>query len=735
MNQSGSARLPVVLFSSTLFLSAFLLFSVQPMVGKSVLPLLGGTPAVWNACMMFFQAGLLAGYAYAHLATTRLGARRQAGLHLFVLLLPVLSLPIGVPEGWTPPTDAHPLPWLLLVLLLRVGLPFFVISASAPLLQKWFADTDHPSARDPYFLYAASNLGSFAALISYPTLIEPMLPLLMQSRLWAVGYWAFALLIVGCAQLLWSSRAPASAPSRVEPAAPLSVTRRLWWLLLSFVPSSLLLGVTTYLSTDIAAIPLLWIVPLALYLVSFVLVFATRPPIPHALIVRLLPIAILPLCIAFILQATEPAWWLILLHVLVFFAIAMVCHGELAHDRPPTQHLTEFYLWMSIGGVLGGVFNALLAPLLFDMVIEYPLMIVLACLLRPGSRRGAPRPRVTWMDAVWPGVLGVLMVALALGARTLQLKSTVLVHIVLFGIPALFCYSFRSRPVRFGLGVGTLLLVGVVGTTSGRNLLHQERSFFGIYRVVREADRVTLSHGTTLHGLQSLHPAHALEPLSYFHSTGPLGDIMRVVHADAPGSPVAVVGLGTGSMACYAEPGQRWTFYEIDPLVVRIATTPRYFTFLRDCPGTYDLVLGDARLTLAQAPSHRYGLIIVDAFSSDAIPVHLMTREAIRLYFDKLTPHGLLGFHISNRYLRLEPVFGDAATAEGLIAFYRPDGRITKPLAKLGKLASDWVVLARRSKDMGALADNPRWKTLNPRAQTRVWTDDFSNVFSAFRWR
>jgi len=743
MNRRGSVRLPVLVFTVTLFLSAFLLFSIQPMVGKMVLPRLGGTPAVWNTCMVFFQAVLLAGYGYAHLMTRWLGSRRQASWHLVLLLLPILSLPIGLPASWVPPTDTTPLPWLLRVLAIGVGLPFFLVSTSAPLLQKWFSDTRDPSAHDPYFLYAASNLGSFTALVSYPIVIEPAFRLITQSRLWTAGYWLFALLVVGCAQVLWRSAAPdvplQRAPQPPPPPAPsataVSWTRRGWWILLALAPSSLLLGVTTYLSTDLAPIPLLWVVPLALYLLSFVLVFAKRPPLSHMLVIRVLPFVVLPLCIALILRTTKPIWLLIPLHLLMFFVSAMVCHGELAKDRPSTHYLTEFYFWISVGGVLGGMFNALIAPLLFDTVIEYPLMMFLVCLLRPGSSPTNPRPRTTWMDLALPIALGVLIAGQILGARAVDVHNTWPAQLVIFGLSSLLCYSFSRRPIRFGLGIGMFLLAGLATMTHWHHLLHQERSFFGVYRVARGAEGHALFHGTTLHGLQSHHPAHMLEPLTYFHASGPLGDIVRTLRATSPDSPVAVIGLGTGSMACHAEPQQRWTFYEIDPLVVRIATNPWYFTFLRDCPGIYDLVLGDARLSLAAAPDHHYRLIAIDAFSSDAIPVHLLTREAIDLYVKKLRPRGLLAFHISNRHLRLKCVLGDIAAAEGMIALRRNDGQRTEEQIALGKQTSEWVVLAHRREDVDALADNPQWTALQPRPNARVWTDDFSNVFGVFRWR
>lgn len=354
---------------------------------------MGGTPGVWNTCMVFFQASLLAGYIYAHAATAWLGVRRQAALHVGLLLLPLSTLPIAVSIGWSPPVEENPIPWLLALLLVSVGLPFFVISASAPMLQKWFASTGHPAAKDPYFLYRASNLGSMLGLLAYPALLEPTLQLAEQSWLWSWGYGLLILLTLGCAVILW--RGPVSATHSLSLGAShdshglltiedsgsgLTVSRRMRWVALSFVPSSLMLGVTTHLSTDIAAIPLLWVIPLALYLFSFVLVFARKPSLSHQFMVRRLPFLILASAITIFSKATQPVWLLMPLHLLTFFVAAMVCHGEMAKDRPPTRHLTEFYLWMSVGGVLGGLFNALVAPMVFSTVVEFPLAMVAASL-------------------------------------------------------------------------------------------------------------------------------------------------------------------------------------------------------------------------------------------------------------------------------------------------------------------------------------------------------------------
>jgi hypothetical protein len=727
-----------------MFVSAFLLFWVQPMFSKMVLPLLGGSPAVWNTCMVFYQAALLAGYTYAHTATRWLGVRRQAVFHLALLALIIFSLPIGLAHGWTPPAAGSPIAWLFLVLLVSVGLPFFVISTTAPMLQKWFAHSGHPAAHDPYFLYGASNLGSLMALLGYPVFLEPYLRLADQSWAWAGGYLGLLALIAVCAVMLW--RAPAAsgtAMAQEGPASPgetpaaafcgsLTLGSRLWWVLLAFAPSSLLLGVTTYLSTDIAAVPLLWVVPLAIYLLTFVLVFARKPLVPHRLTVLLEPYFVIAIALTFFLQLTG-AWQFFLLHLVTFFLLAMVCHGELMQLRPGASHLTEFYLWMSVGGVLGGLFNALVAPMTFRAVIEYPLVIVVACLLRPYLTSGAWRPYRLLLDFLLPlalfGLLGGLIRLLPDGGSTLQWFGLSCAAIVL-------CFSFRKRPVRFGLGIGAVMLAGVWFTPNSSQILFQERDFFGVLQVKQDLDRKfhLLTHGTTLHGAQSQDPASRRKPLTYYSRSGPLGQVFAALSEKGTLRRIAVIGLGTGTVACYGQPGQHLTFYEIDPAVERIARNPHYFTFLKDCPAEVQVVLGDGRLSLQQAPDAGYDLIILDAFSSDAIPVHLLTREALRLYLAKLKKSGILAFHITNRYLDLRPVVGDLAREAGLSCLIQSGRKLSEEDEDEYQCASTWVIMARDVQDLGRRLTLPRWHPLPGRPGEALWTDDFSNILTVCDW-
>ncbi len=732
----------VVLYSATIFAGAALLFLVEPMFARMVLPLLGGSPAVWNTAMLFYQSVLLAAYGYAHASTGLLGARRQAACHLLLLVAPLAILPIALPAGWPPPTSVSPIPWLLGVMTVAVGLPFFALAATSPLLQKWFAATGHRRAPDPYFLYVASNAGSMLALLSYPVWVEQHWRLAEQSLWWRGGYGVFVMLVAACAIALWRSSGtppspckPALQPSTAVRPDRLSGMRRLRWIWLSFVPSSLMLSVTVFLSSDVAVVPLLWIIPLALYLLTFILAFARHPVLPRAFLWRALPLLIVPLVLTLDLRLSQPIGMLMLLHLVTFFVAATLCHTELAADRPPAVHLTEFYLWISVGGALGGVFNALIAPLVFHSVAEYPLMIVGTCLVGWRVTGRTPAGEVV-RDCLWPALLTLAAAGAMLAVQSTPLKTNAIIGVALFGVPALVCYLFSRRPLRFGLGIAGFLLIGGLYQTDNGRLLHAERSFFGVHRV--EVDSTgryhLLIHGRVLHGMQCLVPARRHEPLTYYERSGPVGQVMAD-YGREPSEEIGVVGLGAGTLACYALPGQRWTFFEIDPTVLKLARDPRFFTFLRDASVPPRIVLGDARLSLVAEPDGRFALLILDAYSSDSIPVHLVTREALALYFRKLAPSGRLAFHISNRHLDLEPVLADLARAARVACLTREDAFVSPQEQESGKAASTWLVMARHRDDLAALAADPRWRAGRSRDQPVIWTDDYSSLLSILRWR
>jgi spermidine synthase len=742
----------VAVFTLTMFVSAALLFLVQPMFARMVLPLLGGTPQVWNTAVVFYQLVLLVGYLYAHVATARLGVRRQAVLHALLLLLPLLVLPIGIPLGWTPPTEANPIPWLLALLMVAVGLPFFVVSATSPLLQLWFAGTEHPAAKDPYFLYAASNLGSMLGLLSYPFLLEPTLRLDEQSSLWALGYGLLIVSMLGCAAIVWRSRAltPRSDGQAsilfARVGSEITTGRRLRWVLWAFIPSSLMLSVTTYLSTDIAAVPLLWVIPMAIYLLTFALAFARTSIFRQQTMVRMLRLMLLVMIYMWFLRIA--ILWLAPLHLLTFFVVAMACHGALAHDRPPPSHLTEFYLWLAVGGALGGMFNALLAPVLFNSVVEYRLVLALAALAFVGKGDISSDPRGRRLDFGLPLALGVVVAGMVLVLQTADLdwgldaRGEMLVRGLLFALPILALHRLRHRPLRFGLGVTALVVVSLVfGSSpyvgSTNEVVHADRGFFGVHRVVYlelgEERYHYLLHGTTLHGMQSLDPARRQEPLAYFYRTGPIGQVFEALNEEQKLQEVAIVGLGVGSLACYSEPGQDWVFYEIDPLVAETAQDPRFFTLLRDCAPTAQIVLGDGRLSLAKAEDQQFDLIVLDAFSSDSVPTHLLSRESLALYLQKLAPHGLLAYNVSNKYMDVRRVVADLALDSGLVGLAQVDLDVTDEEVELGKAASEWVIMARTTEDLGKLAQDPRWHKLEGQPGQDVWTDDFASIISVLR--
>lgn len=739
---AAPARAAAMLFSVALFVNAALLFAVEPMFTKMVLPLLGGTPAVWTTALLFFQVALLLGYLYAHFVAARLGARAQGLLHLGLLVVAALSLPIAVPTRWTPPEGQNPVPWLLAMLAVALGAPFLALAAGAPLLQRWFARTGHRSAHNPYFLYAASNAGSLAALLAYPTLIEPSLALGAQSRLWALAYAALVLLLAACALVALgprtgaAHRAPLAAdvPAGDTPAPSAALRAR--WVLLSFAPSSLLLGATAYLSTDVAAVPLLWVVPLAIYLLTFVLVFARRPMVPLSVSVRAQALVVAPLAVLMLVGITRPLWLIALVHLLALFTTAMVCHGELAERRPPAERLTEFFLWLSVGGALGGVFNVLVAPRVFDAVWEYPLVLVLACALRPAAASSRHPGLARALDVVLPLAIFAL-VALLVRRGVVELSLLGRTNAMVWGGAGVLVFLYRFRPVRFALGIGALIAGGLVGRRVSEGApIFRARSFFGVYTVRSDGNYHMLANGTTLHGGQLLREGYTREPLTYYHREGPVGQLFATLPpAPAGGRRVAVVGLGAGTLACYAHPADAWTFYEIDPLAERIARDRRLFTYLPDCAPQANVVIGDARRSLVHARPRGYDLIMLDAFSSDAIPVHLLTREALALYLSKLADGGLLAVHVSNRHLDLRPVLAELARDARVAGVVGQDANFTEAQRARLKSSSTWIVLARRATDLAALARQPGWAPLPPRGGVRLWTDDASDLISVFKWR
>lgn len=720
------------LFVATILAGSFLLFMVQPLVARMALPRLGGAPAVWNSAMLVYQALLLGGYAYAH-ALARLTLRRQAAIHLAVLIVAGLTLPIALAD-LAPPRAGLEALWVPLLFLATIGPVFFAVSAQAPLIQRWYAAD--PAAGDPYWLYAASNLGSFAGLIAYPLLLEPLLPLADQSVAWSFGYGVLIALVALAAAARWS--APPLASEAVDKGAePIGARRIALWLALAAVPSGLMLSTTTHLTTDIMAMPLLWVIPLGLYLLSFVFAFNPRSHTGQVC-TRVAPLVLVLGGGIALLSGGIDAVSTGLAGLILLFVVATALHRRLYLSRPEPARLTLFYLVMSAGGALGGVFTALIAPLVFDWVYEHPILMLAAAALLP---------RVQWLgwterfggDAArgW-AVAGVILLAAA--ALSFYLHGLVMernvpaVLALVIAISWLVLALFGHRPA-YVLAFAALLL-GRGGYDTLRTSLEggRQRSYFGIYSVQQSPLRGTLElmHGTTLHGVQLTDPTRELQPTSYYVPSSGVGLAFgasdRIAGLNAR---LGVVGLGTGTLACYRKPGQRYDFFEIDPVVVGIARDGP-FTFLRTCAPDATLHLGDARVELEGMPDGSFDMLAIDAFSSDSIPLHLMTAEAFALYRRVLRPDGLLLVHVSNRYIDLDPIVAALAKRTGMTARLREDLRPSSPDAS----ASVWVALSRDPATIARLeAESPpgAWQPLPETAET-VWSDDFASVLPYLRW-
>lgn len=737
----------LLVYLLAIFLSAALLFLVQPMAAKLVLPILGGSPSVWNTTMVFFQALLLLGYFYSHLVTKKLPRLAQGAVHALVIAAGALMLPIALPKViGTPGPGESPALWLLLLLPLVAGVPFFVLTTTGPLLQSWFASSSHRRAKDPYFLYAASNIGSFVGLLSFPFYLEPRFDLAEQSAWFSRGYYGFAALAALCFLFAWRGDDRSNRPTAAV-AEPVTITwpQRLLWIALAAVPSSLSLGVTQTITTDIAPVPLLWVVPLSIYLLTFVLAFSTRLRFTARGAGLLLIASTLGTIGVRLLGGDLPNEVVILSHLSVLFFGALVCHRRLAETRPAAAGLTEFYLWLAVGGVIGGLFNALLAPLIFNAALEYPFAIATACALIPAKR---PLERRTALFSV----LAALIVASAavVGVQALSARGV----ITPASMPAarallisLACLALLFGPAGGALRFGVAAMVVFVGTLlltrqeSGQ-LVFVERTFFGIHEVYREGPLSKLQHGSTTHGMQRHDDAFRRTPLSYYHPDGPLGDVIRRAQEKANAS-IAVVGLGAGSIAAYLRAGDAMTFFEIDPAVASIASNPDLFTYLSDAKAKIDIVIGDGRAALTR-DQRRFDLIVLDAFSSDSVPLHLLTREAVAAYRSHLRDRGGISFHVSSRFLVLAPIIAATVAStntpnepDPMIVLIRDDSLTREESAHTGRFPSTWLLALRRSDAAPLLASSAA--TNDPTKQwhevavppMKPWTDSYSSIWSA----
>lgn len=728
----------LAVFTATLFVSALLLFGVQPMFAKMVLPKLGGSAAVWSIALVFFQSVLLLGYAYAHILTTRLRPNTAVIVHLVVFAAALLALPIAYPAGWEhAPQENLPL-WLIGLFAVGVGFPFFAVSANAPLLQYWFSKTGHPHGSDPYFLYGASNIGSFAALLCYPFVLEPLLSIGSQSLLWSAGYVLLGALIACCGFALWriggvASEHAVQASRSIKVLTRPSAADRLWWIALAAVPSGLLVGVTAYITTDLAAAPFLWVIPLALFLLTFVITFQRSPILPHKAMLRMHSLAVA----SFLLVMFMPlnGLYMPVIHLAAFFISAMVCHGELVRRRPDAEHLTEFYLLMSLGGVLGGLFAGLIAPQVFTRVLEYPILLVAVFLVRGDTWeafRAGDRRLLLAGAALLAVIAGSLMqpdLQVSGGAR-LSAAAVFFVGIILF-----------SRAPLTQAALITAGIVMMLGYDLKQDTIARVRGFFGVNAVLakQDGDFYVLAHGTTIHGVQDRKELEALndgeypDPRPYYHRKGAIATALDLVRRQKGSlQNVGVIGLGTGGMACLRHPGENWKFFEIDPHVVALARNPKYFTYLTQCEATDSIVMGDGRIQLAGEADQTFDALVLDAFSSDAIPAHLLTKEAMELYLSKLKPGGAVVFHISNRYMELASVVAAVAETQGAATFVSRKGDdIWNSDPDSYRTASIVAVVARTEADLAAVAEDGRWFQVAEDVATVPWTDDYSNVISA----
>ncbi len=754
--RAGAWRFTAPLFTATLFSSAALIFMLQPLFARLVTPLLGGSPAVWNTSMVFFQTALLLGYCYAHLLQRVPVVTRQVAIHAAVLGLAALALPLAPSTALGAADLERPARWLLGVLALSVGVPYMAAAATAPLLQAWYARTGRPDAADPYFLYGASNLGSLLGLLAYPTLVEPLVGVRAQAIGWSWAYAAVAVLIVssGWVAVLASRAAHVvpgdgvapgrntgigngdGAPGRAEDiehgdaaadAAPRSSALTRWrerfrWTAAAAIPSGLLIAVTQHIVTDLASAPFLWVPPLVLYLLTFVIAFRKRagPTGPlllgaHALVVVI--VVVLPRSASI---AADVA-----IRLATLFTSALVCHRALATTRPPVARLTEFYNCVSLGGVIGGATTALLAPVVFDTVVEYPLLLAATFLLLPR------------MDTLWRPAADTAVLA---GAAAIVFAFTgwLPVERPLLGIVGATVFLNRARAwVAAPLVFATMLLVAARGM-GGEEIL-RDRTFFGSHRVLAVGRPLgvmhLLMHGSTMHGAQWRDSTRQRAALTYYAEGSSLSEAVRAALPVPRPAHAGLIGLGSGAMACVLRDGDTATFIEIDPAIVAVAQDPRYFTYLESCPRNTRVLVGDGRLEMGRLPPATLDVVLVDAFSSDAIPAHLLTREALRVYMRALRDDGALVLHVSNRHLAVVNEAVRVGAAEGLaMRHWRSPTLFTESTTSLESPSVSAVVLTRTEAAMERLQLGAHWTTPSP-LPGRPWTDDFIDLIRPLRER
>lgn len=754
------------LYSICIFLSAFLLFLVQPMIGKMFLPWVGGSAAAWNSCMFFFQALLMGGYCYTHFSVAKLGVKKQTFLQFPLMLVALVFLPISFSYSAGIPQD--PSFWLIKQLFITIGIPFFVLSGISPLLQIWFAQTVHQRAENPFFLFAASNTGSLLALVIYPTMIEPAFNLSQQAKIWSWGYGILVVLMAACAWFIKTSvkadiiSEPQSEETSPEPSKGLIA----YWVLAAFIPSSLMLAVTQYLTTDLVPMPLFWVIPLIIYLVTFIIAFSDRIAPSAAKTRKAALFTMLAFVSMYLFMELTHFWYSLAVHLFTLFCVSLFCHRSIAETKPTVQHLTQFYIWISLGGVLGGLFNSILAPMLFAEFVEYPLLIILSCILidRTLFEHEPNKLKLPKLSGWLTALMGVYVFAAIVFISTLNIASlfyniatyygfdgsyslikSSIVFIgnyhgpmlqILFILAALLpAMIIRKRyRVKFAPMMTVILALVFFFNIGEHMIVYRSRNFFGVKKVfyLLENSIRYLAHGSTIHGKQSWVEGWRTEPLTYYHRHGPLGDLFALPISYKPDLKVGVIGLGIGSMAAYSKPGHQFVFYEIDPQVVEIARQKDIFSYLHEFSEQCTVVTGDGRLKIAEADDGFFDLIIIDAFSSDAIPVHLLTIEAMQGYLEKLSQNGIIAAHVSNRYLDLQSNLQALARELSLNFAYIKDDNFDQHLAQnFERSAADYAIFTRDSSVPEYLAaiSQGSWQKDFATSGYKAWTDSHSSIF------
>jgi hypothetical protein len=736
------------LFTLTMFWSAMLLFMVQPLFARMALPLLGGAPSVWNVALVFFQVMLLLGYLYAH-GLQYFKPRTQIIVHIILLVVAATTLPLNIPDWYAAPSSSAPTSWLLGLLTVAVGLPFFALAAQAPLMQSWFSFSDDKDAQDPYFLYAASNIGSMLGLLAYPLVMEPLFGVATQNIIWASGFACLLACVATAAKFTWSASVKPVLISSIKSA--LDMKRQLHWILLAAIPSGLLVAVTNILTTDLGSLPMLWVLPLMLYLLSFVIAFSRGNWLPIYKMHTLLAVTVIFAGIfAYSSFANDLLLGLVAM-LLPFFVIATACHGKLVNLRPDTGHMTRFYVLMSLGGAVGGVFSSLFAPVAFNWIYEFPILIILsaAVLATPQNSDviiGKWKRLFAGQTQPFLGhviVVSLMFVLIYIGTaathdpeidRMIGGAQKALAYICSITL-AVIAFISRKSSLRFALTVALSgFVLGGMAQIFGSSLtVFQDRSFFGVSVVSMrpESKIMLLKHGTTVHGAQSQLPNLRRQPQTYYSVDSGISQVMQRLDFKN----IGLVGLGSGALSCYHRPGQSFTYFEIDPMMVLIAKNRRYFSYLSECTPSASIILGDARLHLQRLQAEpKFDLLVIDAFSSDSIPMHLMTAEAMNINLSRLTDDGVLMIHISNRFFDLEPVIERLAQNAGLhTTIFRTATQKDFPIGVF-PTPSVWVAVSRQEGLIRKIRGfDPGWATLKRKPSQSLWTDDFSTPLEALK--